>query len=118
MGSMTVSSTVAWHAAWWQRYNVPLAAAGSLTFVALAGGDPLTDNVNGLDDVTLPLGGLALPVPEPGILRLLASGMAVALLLRRRGTATKTARTSAGCRKANNEGPSSDRMTGLARRLN
>jgi hypothetical protein len=73
----------------WEQFTHTFVAGGTSTTLAFANGDPLADNSNGLDNVVLVDLGPAVPiVPEPGSFGLLAAGLALFGLLRRKQNST------------------------------
>lgn len=62
----------------WLPFTLQFTATGPTTTLLFRNGDTANDNSNGLDNVSVALAGVVGPVPEPGTLALLASGMLAA----------------------------------------
>jgi hypothetical protein len=62
----------------WLPFTLQFTASGPTTTLLFRNGDPANDNSNGLDNISVALAGVVGPVPEPGTLVLLASGMLAA----------------------------------------
>lgn len=67
----------------WQQFTIPFTAASASTLIGFGNLDPIGDDSNGLDNVSLDLAA-AVAVPEPGTLLLLAPALAAFGFLRRR----------------------------------
>jgi hypothetical protein len=69
----------------WEQFTIPFTASTASTVVGFQNLDPIGDDSNGLDNVSLDLASApVVGVPEPGSLLLLASALAGFGFLRRR----------------------------------
>jgi hypothetical protein len=67
----------------WAPVTLHFTATSPTTTLTFLNGDPVSDNSNGLDNITVSLGTVG-PVPEPGTLVLVASGLLAAGAVARR----------------------------------
>lgn len=58
----------------WLQFTRPFTASGTTTTLTFLNADPVTDNTNGLDNISVALAAVA-PIPEPGTIALLAAGL-------------------------------------------
>ncbi|MGE5524642.1 MAG: DUF642 domain-containing protein [Rhodospirillaceae bacterium] len=58
----------------WLPFTLQFTASGTTTTLAFMNADPVSDNTNGLDNISVALAG-APPIPEPGTMLLLATGL-------------------------------------------